>query len=186
MPRLCQDAGMSGMGSDIKGETKLGEQTMRAHVCVHVCTHLCACVYTSEFACMCTSVCMHGCACFVCARGAPTMWMASASTSQSPPTHWAIYKGLEAVQVGVRPRPCPPGAGHSGALGSGQRERRTMAETPGGTEIHPEVQMYQMLFWKMSLASIPEGGSRGSGAGARYMQAGHGKSEDPGLGRGGQ
>lgn len=40
MSRLCQDAGMLGMGSDIKGETKLGEQNMRAHACVHVRTHM--------------------------------------------------------------------------------------------------------------------------------------------------
>lgn len=36
--------------------------------------------------------------------------------------------------------------------------------------MHPEVQMHQMLFWKMSLASLPGGGSRGRGAGARHMQ----------------
>lgn len=48
------------------------------------------------------------------------------------------------------------------------------------TEMHPEVQMHQMLFWKMSLASIPGGGSRGRGAGARYMQVGRGRSQEPG------
>ena len=129
---------------------------------------------------------VHVCACFVCARGAPAMWMASASISQLPPTRRAIHKDLETVQVGVRPRPCPPGAGHSGALGSRQRERRTVAETPGRTEMHLEVQMHQMLFCKMSLASLPGGGSRGRGAGARHMQVGHGKSEEPGPGQGGE
>lgn len=52
--------------------------------------------------------------------------------------------------------------------------------------MHPEVQMHQMLFWKMSLASIPGGGSRGRGAGARYMQVGRGRSQEPGLGGGGE
>lgn len=146
---------------------------MCTRVNLHARAHLCICMGAV-------------CACFVCARGAPAMWMASASISQSPPTRRAVHKGLEAVQVSVRRRPCPPGAGHSGALSSRQQERQAVAETPGRTEMHPEVQMHQMLFWKMSLASIPGGGSRGRGAGARYMQVGRGKSEEPGLGGGGE
>lgn len=46
MSRPCQDAGMLGMGSDIKGETKLGEQNMHAHaMCVYMCAHTHICVH---------------------------------------------------------------------------------------------------------------------------------------------
>lgn len=44
--------------------------------------------------------------------------------------------------------------------------------------MHPEVQMHQMLFWKMSLASIPGGGSREEGG--RQIHAG-GTWEEPGA-----